>query len=154
MESKCTGGRRHGRRHTKKSKKSHTRRHGRRRHTLRGGVALPSFNGAVSGANGQPAGPDYSASGLSGRAFYPASNYTTGSPSTASANGYSALGGRRRKSGKSRRKSRRGMRGGGGTGGGGEFGSRIMTSYGGESIGASAPGAAVRGPVYTGSPGV
>jgi hypothetical protein len=151
MESKCTGGRRHGRRHTKKSKKSHIR---RRRHTLRGGVALPSFNGAVSGANGQPAGPDYSASGLSGRAFYPASNYTTGSPSTASANGYSALGGRRRKSGKSRRKSRRGMRGGGGTGGGGEFGSRIMTSYGGESIGASAPGAAVRGPVYTGSPGV
>ena len=143
--SSCSGslgGRR--RRNTKKH--SHRRRH----RTRRGGFAGASFGGIVDGMNGQPAGAAFTAVGVSGETPYAASNYG-GAPSTA--NGYS--GGRRRsRRGRKSRKSRHRMRGGGGTGGGGESGSRIMTSYGGESIGASAPGAAVRGPVYTGSPGV
>jgi hypothetical protein len=135
-DSKCGAGRRS--RKLKKSKKS--RKQSRR--TRRGGFAPASFAGAITGANGQPAGADFRAVGVSGSSANPnASNYTQSAAGT-----YAAYGGRKR--GSRSRKYR--SRGGGGTGGGGE-GSRIFTSYGGESVGASAPGAAIRGPVYTGS---
>ena len=60
-------------------------------------------------------------------------------PSTMS--GYS--GGRRRRGRKTRRHRRRSMRGG-------SDGSRVLSSFAGESIGGTAPGAAVRAGVATG----
>jgi hypothetical protein len=136
-DSKCGAGRRS--RKLKKSKKS--RKQSRR--TRRGGFAPASFAGAITGANGQPAGADFRAVGVSGSsANTNASNYTQSAAGT-----YAAYGGRKRGSRRSRKYR---SRGGGGTGGGGE-GSRIFTSYGGESVGASAPGGAIRVPAYGGS---
>ena len=139
-DSKCGAGRRS--RKLKKSKKS--RKQSRR--TRRGGFAPASFTGAITGANGQPAGADFRAVGVSGSSPNAgASNYTQSAAGT-----YAAYGGRRGKRG-SRRSRKYRSRGGGGTGGAGEAGSRIFTSYGGESVGASAPGAAIRELVYAGS---
>ena len=135
-DTKCGAGRRS--RKLKKSKKS--RKQSRR--TRRGGFAPASFAGAITGANGQPAGADFRAVGVSGSsANTNASSYTQSAAGT-----YAAYGGRKRGSRRSRKYR---SRGGGGTGGG--EGSRIFTSFGGESVGASAPGGAVRGPVYAGS---
>jgi hypothetical protein len=138
-DSKCGAGRRS--RKLKKSKKS--RKQSRR--TRRGGFAPASFAGAITGANGQPAGADFRAVGVSGSsANTNASNYTQSAAGT-----YAAYGGRKRGSRRSRSRKYR-SRGGGGTGGGGE-GSRIFASYQGDSVGASAPGAAIRELVYAGS---
>jgi hypothetical protein len=139
--TKCGAGRRSTRK-LKKSRKS--RKHSRR--TRRGGFAPASFSGAITGANGQPAGADFRAIGVSGSSANPnASSYTQNTAGT-----YAGYGGRRGKRG-SRRSRKYRVRGGGGTGGGSDTGSRIFASYQGESIGASAPGGAVRVPTYAGS---
>jgi hypothetical protein len=136
-DSKCGAGRRS--RKLKKSKKS--RKQSRR--TRRGGFAPASFSGAVVGANGQPAGADFRAVGVSGSsANSNASSYTQNTAGT-----YAAYGGRKRRSRSRKYRSR----GGGGTGGAGETGSRIFASYQGDSVGASAPGGAIRVPTYAGS---
>jgi hypothetical protein len=137
-DSKCGSGRRS--RKLKKSKKS--RKQSRR--TRRGGFAPASFTGAINGANGQPAGADFRAVGVSGSSANPnASSYTQNTAGT-----YAAYGGRKRGSRRSRKYR---SRGGGGTGGAGETGSRIFTSFEGQSVGASAPGGAIRVPTYAGS---
>ena len=84
-----------GRRRTKK----HARR--RRHRTRRGGFAPASFSGAVAGMNGQPAGADFRAIGVSGAGpGYEASSY-------------GQKGGRRSRRGRrGHRRSRRRMRGG------------------------------------------
>jgi hypothetical protein len=139
--TKCGAGRRS--RKLKKSKKS--RKQSRR--TRRGGFAPASFSGAITGANGQPAGADFRAVGVSGSSANPnASSYTQNTAGT-----YAAYGGRKRGSRRSRRSRKYRIRGGGGTGGAGETGSRIFTSFEGESVGASAPGGAIRVPTYAGS---
>jgi hypothetical protein len=139
-DTKCGAGRRS--RKLKKSKKS--RKQSRR--TRRGGFAPASFAGAITGANGQPAGADFRAVGVSGSSANPnASSYTQNTAGT-----YAAYGGRRGKRG-SRRSRKYRSRGGGGTGGAGETGSRIFTSFEGESVGVSAPGGAIRVPTYAGS---
>jgi hypothetical protein len=136
-DTKCGAGRRS--RKLKKSKKS--RKQSRR--TRRGGFAPASFSGAVVGANGQPAGADFRAVGVSGSsANSNASSYTQNTAGT-----YAAYGGRKRRSRSRKYRSR----GGGGTGGAGETGSRIFTSFEGNSVGASAPGGAIRVPTYAGS---
>jgi hypothetical protein len=139
-DSKCGAGRRS--RKLKKSKKS--RKQSRR--TRRGGFAPASFSGAITGANGQPAGADFRAVGVSGSsANTNASSYTQNTAGT-----YAAYGGRKRRS-RSRGSRKYRSRGGGGTGGAGETGSRIFASYQGDSVGASAPGGAIRVPTYAGS---
>jgi len=123
-----------GRRRSKKSKSRKNRK------TRRGGFAPASFEGAVRGADGQPAGAAFTAAGVSGsHVNMNASNYG-GAPSTAA--GYS--GGRRSRKHRSRKHRSRRMRGG-------SDGSRVFTEFRGESIGGNAPSAAIRGPVYTGS---
>lgn len=128
MGEQCgTGGRR---RHTKKSKKS-------RRRTRRGGFAPASFQGAVLGANGQPAGAQFGAVGVSGSSANPnASSYTQNTAGT-----YAAYGGRRRKSrGRKSRRSRHRMRGGTG-------GMSIGYGFTGDPVGGVAVGRSVIAPV-------
>ena len=140
-DAKCGAGRRRTRKLKKSMKSKKSRKQSRR--TRRGGFAPASFAGAVVGANGQPAGADFRAVGVSGSSANPnASSYTQQTAGT-----YAAYGGRRKKSRSRKYRSR----GGGGTGGAGETGSRIFASYQGESVGASAPGGAVRVPTYAGS---
>jgi hypothetical protein len=122
-----------GRRRSKKSKSRKNRK------TRRGGAAPPSFEGAIRGADGQPAGAAFTAVSTAGLHPVAGSSYS-GAPSTAA--GYS--GGRRSRKHRHRRHRSRRMRGG-------SDGSRVFTEFRGESIGANAPSAAVRGPVYTGS---
>jgi hypothetical protein len=117
-----------GRRRTKKSKKS-------RRRTRRGGFAPASFQGAVLGANSQPAGAQFGAVGVSGSTANPnASSYTQNTAGT-----YAAYGGRRKSKG---RKSRRRYRMRGGTGG-------MSIGYGftGDPVGGVAVGRSVIAPV-------
>lgn len=121
------------RRHTKKQRRSRHRK-------LRGGEH-PSFTGVENHPGGH----------IDVRA-----GTTMSTPNFVPASYEPVSGGRRRtrRSRRSRRSRRHRMRGGGGTGGGGDTGSRIMTSFGGESVGGVAVGSAVRGPVYAGSQGV
>ena len=132
MDSKCSSGGR--RRHTRKSRK--TRKVRRTRHSRRGGFAPASFQGVVTGANGQPAGAQFGAVGVSTSSPNTnASNYTGAADTSA---GYS--GGRRRRGRKSRKTRRHRMRGGTG-------GQSVGYGFAGESVGGTAVGRPVWGPV-------
>jgi hypothetical protein len=120
------------RRHTKKSKK-----HSRRR-TRRGGAAFANMGSQpILGANGQPAGPEWGATGVSTSVANPnASNYNQDTAGT-----YASYGGRRRKSrGRRSRRSRHRMRGGTG-------GMSIGYGFTGDPVGGVAVGRSVIAPV-------